>query len=151
MPRRPSGVDPEAARVFHSGSVPRTKLRFAQFLYYSKRIDWETLIKSLSWQFRSRPKLGEIGIGLGYLARTDIAFVLANRKTCEPFGAAMVRFGLVDPYRLSVMLGRQRLMGLPIGRYFVDNGHMIPGEIDAWLEALYRHNLEQAATLREPA
>lgn len=150
MPRRATGPAPQAARVFHSGAMPRTKLRFAQFLYYSKRIDWETLIRSLSWQYRFRPKLGEIGAGLGYLSEADIPFALSNRRPCEPFGAALLRLGLVDPFKLTVMLGRQRLLGLPIGRYFVDNGHLPQEEIDAWLEALRLHNLRQAAPLRDP-
>ena len=128
-------------RVFHAGNVPRMKLRIAQYLYYTRRIDWDTLIKSLAWQFRARPKLGEIGVELGYLDPAQVMSILRSKRLDEAFGDAALRFGCLDRFRLSVLLGRQRLLGLSIGRYFVAHGHITEADLDDAIKALYAHNL----------
>lgn len=131
----------ESIRIFHSGEVPRMKLRIAQYLYYTRRIDWDTLIKSLAWQFRARPKLGELGVELGYLDQGQVLSILRAKRLDETFGDAALRSGCLDRFRLSVLLGRQRLMGLAIGRYFVSNGHIGEADLEDAIKALYAHNL----------
>jgi hypothetical protein len=127
-------------RFFHSGAIPRMRLRIAQYLYYTRRIDWETLVKSLAWQFHFRSKLGELGVELGYLQPSQVLDILRSKRLDETFGAAALRSGCLDQYRLSVLLGRQRLLGLPIGRYFLDNGFIGEAGLEEALKALCAHN-----------
>jgi hypothetical protein len=131
---------PDVLRVFHSGTIPRMRLRIAQYLYYTRRIDWDTLIKSLAWQFHFRPKLGELGVELGYLQPAQVLDILKSKRIDETFGAAALRSGCLDQFRLSVLLGRQRLLGLPIGRYFLDNGFIGASGLEDALKALCAHN-----------
>jgi len=126
--------------VFHTGEIPGFPLRFAQYLYYSRKIDWNTLIKSLSWQFTVRPKLGELGENLGFLSSDDVLLILRNKAFNELFGTTAVRLGLLDTWKLSVLLGRQRLMNLPIGRFFLENGYLDDEELSSSLQSFSHHN-----------
>jgi len=139
---RPNRAD---ARIFHAGRTPLVNLRIGQFLYYSGRIDLGTLIGSLAWQLGARPRLGELGIEAGYLDRGAVMDVLRMRGVGEPFGAAALRLGALDQRELSVLLGRQRLLGMSLGRYFVDRGHLDERELDAAVSALRLHNIRAAA------
>ncbi len=139
---RPNRADD---RIFHAGRTPLVNLRIGQFLYYSGRIDLGTLIGSLAWQLGARPRLGELGIEAGYLDRGAVMNVLRMRGIDEPFGAAALRLGALDQRELSVLLGRQRLLGLRLGRYFVDRGHLEERELDAAVSALRLHNIRAAA------
>ncbi len=138
---KPIPQDGEKTRIFHAGAVPDLRLRFAQFLYYSKKIDWDSLIASLTWQFRSRPKLGEIGAEFGFLDYQEIGDILRNKGMRELFGQAALRLGYLDNYRLSVLMGKQRMINLPIGRYFIDKGLLLPWELTTNLNALRLHNI----------
>ena len=60
---------------YYPGNVPKRKLRFGEFLYYNKHIDWDTLIRAVVWQARSRPRLGEIAVR-GYLTRDNVIRIL---------------------------------------------------------------------------
>jgi len=129
-----------SARVFHSGRMPGSPLRLGQYLYYGRDIDLHTLIRSLSWQLRARPKLGDLGIQLGYLSQDDILGILRGKGGNELFGEAAVRLGLLTPAKLSVLAGRQLLLNLPIGRFYVDNGYLDESVLTSRLESLKRHN-----------
>lgn len=126
--------------LFHSGQIPGFPLRFGQYLYYNRIIDLQTLIKSLSWQLRTRPKLGDMGIQLGYLSPDDIIGILRGKTVNELFGEAAVRLGYLTRKRLTVLAGRQLLLNLPIGRFYVDNGYLEPDGLVSKLDSLNRHN-----------
>jgi hypothetical protein len=136
----PERQAPRSVRVYHAGDIPSVRLRLAQYLYYSRRIDWETLIRSLTWQFRARAKIGELGAELGYLEHGDILDVLKLKGISELFGETAVRLGLLTPFNLAVLMGRQRLLNMPIGRYFVENGHIAEEDLELSLDSLYKHN-----------
>lgn len=137
--RTPSAPRPGVG-MYHSGDVPSCRLRLAQYLFYTRRIDWATLIQALSWQYCNRPKVGELGIELGYMENADVLHVLGRKKMDELFGEAAVRLGRLSPQRLSILVGRQRLLNLPIGRYFVENGFIDSVSLAACLDSLYKHN-----------
>jgi hypothetical protein len=126
--------------VFHTGEIPCFPLRFAQYLYYTRKIDWNTLIQSLSWQFTVRPKLGELGEKLGFLTSDDVLLILRNKAFNELFGATAIRLGLLDTWKLTVLLGRQRLMNLPIGRFFLEYGYLDDEELSSSLRSFSHHN-----------
>jgi len=136
-----SRIETAGAGVFHSGPLPRTELRLAQYLYYLGKIDWNTLIRALCWQYRSRPRTGDIAVELGYMTRHAVHKTLTQRKAGELFGQAALRMGSIEPGEFSVVMGRQRLMKLPIGRYFIDRGLLTEEEMDSCAEDLRRHNI----------
>lgn len=127
-------------RIFHSGRMPHFRLRLGQYLYYNRDIDLQTLIHSVSWQMRERPKLGDIGIQLGYLSHDDILGILRNKSGSERFGEAAVRLGFLTPAKLAVLAGRQLLLNLPIGRFYVENGYLDESVLASRLDSLRRHN-----------
>jgi hypothetical protein len=132
--------------VYHTGDIPLFPLRFAQYLYYSKKIDWNTLIGALSWQYAVRPKLGELGKKLGYLSSDDILLVLKNKAYNELFGDAALRMGVIDSRQLTVLLGSQRLMNLPIGKFFIEKGYLDNDELTSALKSFSYHNYSVRAT-----
>jgi hypothetical protein len=142
---------PAVSGWFAGTSIPGFPLRLAQFLYYSRKIDTNTLIKALSWQYRVRPKLGDLAISLGYMTAHDVLFVIRQKKPSELFGETALRLGFLTPYRFSVLMGRQRLLNLPIGRFFVDEGYLSPGELAIALAELNAHNYRVKATSRSHA
>jgi hypothetical protein len=133
---------PRAARLYHSGGIPQAKLRLGQYLYYARLIDWQGLISALALQLSERPKLGELGMACGRLALQDVLDVLRLRLPGELFGEAALRMGRLDAQDLWALLGRQRLLGLPLGHFLVKGGYLSQARLEAAVEALKRHNLE---------
>jgi hypothetical protein len=130
---------PEEQR-FYPGTVPESPLRFAQFLYYQRVIDWKTMIDALTWQFRVRPKVGEIGRSYHFLDFDSVSSVLRESRRGELFGTTALKMGLLDRRQLSVMLGKQYLLNYPIGRYFTEHGMLSTHEVDRLLDENRRHN-----------
>jgi hypothetical protein len=150
---RPAGEKPRpkpSSGIFHAGSVPEQKLRFAQYLYYTKRIDWDALIGSMSWQYSKRPKLGTLGIELGYLSHAQVCAILRSRIGDEFFGSAAVRLGYLDPGKLVILVGKQRLINIPIGRFFVEQGYLNEAELSECLDAFRLHNFRVRSCSRIP-
>jgi hypothetical protein len=130
--------------------LPARRLRFAQYLYYSRVIDWPTMFAAMRWQGRKRPRVGEIARDLSYLSRPDIADILCHRSLEERFGETALRLGRLSHVRLFTVLGRQRRLNLPIGRFFVEHHILTADELALHLEGHLQHNLScAAAQLRE--
>ena len=81
---------------FYKGPIPDRMLRFAEYLYYTGEISWEDLVHALVWQYRNRPKLGELAEETGALGQKDILFIIKNRHFTEMFGEAAIRLGKLD-------------------------------------------------------
>lgn len=128
---------------FYHGDVPPRKFRFGEYLYYRGAISWQTLIDSLVWQYRQRPKFGEICVCMEYLKEHQVSSVLSNRKAAEMFGDTAVRLGFMDSYRRNVVLGRQKSYGTPIGKYFTEQGLLTQNQVGSFLKDLQVHNLKQ--------
>ncbi len=127
-------------RRYYAGRVPESELRFAQFLYYNRVIDWKTMIEAVTWQYRVRPKVGEIGRSYRFLDFSSIGAVLRESPRGELFGTTALKMGLLDRRQLSVMLGKQYLLNYPIGRYFVEHGILSKPEVEHLLNENRRHN-----------
>jgi hypothetical protein len=125
---------------YHRGRVPDSELRFAQFLYYNRVIDWKTMIDALTWQHRVRPKVGEIGRSYQFLDFDAVTKVLRVSPRGELFGSTALKLGLLDRRQLYVMLGKQHQLNYPIGRYFLENEVLSRPEIDHLLLQHRRHN-----------
>lgn len=127
---------------YHKGPLPRLSLRLGQYLYYSGRIDWQTMIDALTWQYMNRPLLGQIAKSMGFLLDQHIVLVQRRRKAGEPFGSAATRLGFLDKHKLNLSLGKQRLLNLPLGRYFTERHILTEGQLQSVLLELHRHNIQ---------
>jgi len=150
--KRPSGPKggageppPRAPRDrFHRGSMPKGRLRFAEFLYYSGRIPWRMVAESIAWQRSQRPPIGRIAVGWGHLTEAGVREVLESRRRegrlAVPFGEHALQRGLLTPFQLLALLGRQRRMQQRIGEFFVQRGFIGRDEISAIRSEVMRHN-----------
>jgi hypothetical protein len=127
---------------FYSGVLPKRKLRFAEYLYYCKIIDWQTMIKALVWQFQSRPRIGEIGISTSYLDKDTIIQILRNSKLNERFGEAALRMGKLTNYQLYVLLGKQKHFGIQIGKFFISAKILTRFQVENYLLENQIYNLK---------
>ncbi|MFP4376255.1 MAG: J domain-containing protein [Spirochaetales bacterium] len=139
LPEADLGND-DVQRRFFSGRVPTNELRFAQFLYYHRVIDWKTMIDAVTWQFRVRPKVGEIGRSYRFIDFKGVNMVLKSSPRGELFGTTAIRIGVLDPRQLRVMLGKQHQLNYPIGRFFTDHEILSKDEVERLLSLNKRHN-----------
>jgi hypothetical protein len=135
-PRVRVGVRPQ--------DLPRRKLRFAEYLYYSGRIGWDDLVEAIAWQRAQRPPLGRIAVDFGYLAPEHVAMLLERRRAAAaigvPFGEWAVREGFLTPFQLLAIVGQQAKLQRPIGQFFVERGILEADDIDLVRRRILRHN-----------
>jgi hypothetical protein len=124
--------------------MPQGRLRFAEFLYYSGRISWRTLVESITWQRQQRPSIGRIAVGWGHLTEADVRDLLESRRRDGafevPFGEHALRRGLLTPFQLLALLGRQRRLQRRIGEFFVERRIIDSEEIYSIRLEVIRHN-----------
>lgn len=125
---------------YYRGSMPQMPLRFAQYLYYAGIINWDTLIDALIWQTRVRPKIGDIGREYQFLDHENIIDIIKNGGRNELFGDTAIRMGLLNRFKLNVLVGKQHNMNLPIGRYFVEKNVLSRGQVRVLVERVKIHN-----------
>lgn len=126
---------------YSSSALPKRPLRLGEYLFCRRVISWETLINAIAWQYRHRPRLGEIALDLNYLNHRDVQEILKKKSTNEPFGQAAVRLGFISDYRRFVLLGRQRRYGLPLGQFFLDLRILTEAELDRFVQENRLHNI----------
>jgi hypothetical protein len=135
-PRVRAGVRPQ--------DLPRRRLRFAEYLYYSGRVRWTELVEAVAWQRAQRPPLGKIAVDFGFLAPDDVAVILERRREAAangvPFGEWAVRLGFLTPFQLLAALGQQLRLQRPIGQFFVERGLVDADEIEGIRRRILRHN-----------
>ena len=139
--RSPHRKSASHGKGMYTGPIPNRPLRFAQFLYYSGLIDWQTMIDAIAWQMQVRPKIGEIGRAYRFLDHDGVTAIIRERKTGELFGNVALRTGKLDRRQLLAMIGKQRSLNLPIGRYFIRNGLFVPEDIE---ELIRQNNMRNA-------
>jgi hypothetical protein len=135
-PRVRAGVRPE--------DLPRRRLRFAEFLYYTGRVPWTAFVDAIAWQRAQRPALGRIAVEFGFLRPEVVAEVLERRRRdaaqSTPFGEYALRIGYLTSFQLLAALGQQLRLQRRIGEYFVERGHIEAGDVDEIRSRLLRHN-----------
>lgn len=146
-PRAPGPDDRGDARVRASvrpEELPRRRLRFAEYLYYSGRVRWSDLADALAWQRAQRPPVGRIAVRFGFISTDDVGVILERRREAGaytiPFGEWAVRLGYLTTFQLLATLGQQLRFQRPIGQFFVERGMIDAGEIDAVRRSILRHN-----------
>ncbi|MCG8572182.1 MAG: hypothetical protein MJB14_18780 [Spirochaetes bacterium] len=125
---------------YYHGEVPNIILRLAEYLFYRGIIHWQELIEALCWQTRNRPRLGQIGIDLGYFTPDKVKMLMEECYYKEKIGTAAVRLNFIDNYQLFVLLGRQKQMDLPIGRYFTMTKKINESRLNHYNQQLQEHN-----------
>ena len=128
----------------HPQQLPRRKLRFAEYLYYTGRVPWTAFVEALAWQRRQRPQVGRIAVEWGFLEPDDVARILEERRLQNaqsvPFGEFAVRLGYLTSFQLLAVLGRQLRLQRRIGEFFVERGYLEASEIDDLRARIARHN-----------
>ncbi|MDC7242251.1 MAG: J domain-containing protein [Spirochaetales bacterium] len=127
--------------IFYKGKLPARHLRFAEYLYYSGNISWTDLVQALVWQYRNRPKLGELAMETGYLDFAEVLEIIRQKNPDELFGEAAVRLGYITSSRLNSLVQEQKRMNLPIGNYFTSKRKMNEETLNRKLAELRRHNI----------
>jgi len=133
-----------ASDFYYNGRIPKRRLLFGQFLYYSGIVSWKRLIEAISWQKRQRPLIGQIAVKWRMLSEYDINSILKQRSLERNFDKRFGEYawikGYITSYELLALLGKQRMLHRPIGEYFVKNRIIPAGNIDKMVENLRFHN-----------
>ncbi len=128
----------------YEGVIPKRHLRFAEFLYYTGRISWQSLVQALHWQRSGRPLIGQVAVDWGYLNPTEVDKLLNLRRGLgawrEPFAAFAEHQGYISNYQRRALLGYQKRFKRPIGRFFMERGLFKEEEIRLFLRHLRRYN-----------
>ena len=127
---------------YYNGVIPKRKLRFLEFLYYKRIINWKTLIGALVWQYKERPRFGEIAVELNYIANEDILSIIKNMKFREKFGDAALRLKYINNLQHNLILMRQKRYNLPIGQFFVKKHIFNEALLNKYLEFHKEHNIQ---------
>jgi hypothetical protein len=131
---------PQSRSVFHPDGLPDEKFLFGRFLYRSGIIEWRQLIKALIWQKSGRPRIGELGISLGYLDRGSVLAILKNSNKVGAFGFTAQSMGLLSESEVRELLMRQKRQEKKIGQFFVENGLLSRKELAILLWQCKAHN-----------
>jgi len=126
---------------FYTGSFPKGSLMIGQYLYYSGLISWQTLIEAICWQWRQRPKLGQIAIAWGLISSPDVIRILTVRNLNEKFGECALRVGYISNFDLLALVGKQRQLQRPLGEYFITSGILSATDIMNMATKQQLHNL----------
>ncbi len=104
---------------FYKGDMPNRKLLIGQFLFCSRLISWHTLMEALQWQRKQRPIIGKIALDWGILSSDEIQRILSERSYKDKFGEYALRNGFITHFQLLAIMGRQKMLQSPIGKYFI--------------------------------
>jgi hypothetical protein len=149
-PRPPRAPPPPTAASAEAAGprLPRRRLRFAEYLYYSGRISWQHYVAAVAWQRGQRPSLGRLAVDLGLLGHGDVTDLLERRRRegaqTEPLGQFAVRRGFLTRAQLLGLVGRQNQGQRRIGLYFLEQGLLTAAELEGAQLALFGHNARHA-------
>lgn len=135
-----SHARPPIKSSVHPVYLPEEKLLFGRFLYRMGIIQWRQLIMALAWQKSGRPKIGELGIQLGYLDRKAVLMILKNPVKTDAFGMTAYKMGLLTVAEVRELLLRQKRQEKKIGQFFVEQGLLNRKQLYELLNQCKRHN-----------
>jgi hypothetical protein len=141
--KRPAPEKPAEKRggpLYYHGPVPRRRLRLAEFLYYTGRVSWQSLINAVVWQKRGQPRFGELARELRSISSQDLARILGSRLRHEQTGETAQRLRLLSAAEVERILRLQRARKRPIGRYFLEQESMTSATLVSLLHELHLHN-----------
>lgn len=124
----------------HPSGLPAEKLLFGRFLYRMGIIEWRQLIMALTWQKSGRPKIGELGITMGYLDRNSVLLILKNSVKTGAFGLTAYEMGLLTVHEVRDLLRRQKRQEKKIGQFFIEQGLLNTMQLQELLRQCKQHN-----------
>lgn len=95
---------------------------FGRYLLSEGHITLQQLIDAVRWQRAQRPPVGRIAVSWGILSTEQVFELLSKKEPDERFCDLAVSRGYMTRFQRLAVLGRQRQLQKPIGRYFVENG-----------------------------
>lgn len=125
---------------FHPSGLPANKLLFGRFLYRMGIIEWRQLIMALTWQKSGRPKIGELGVKMGYLDRNSVLMILKNQSKTNLFGVRAYEMGVLTRDEVRDLLQRQKLQEKRIGLFFIEQGLLNSMQLQELLQQCKQHN-----------
>jgi hypothetical protein len=134
------GQERRRGALFYRGPVPHRRLRLAEYLYYSGRVSWQSLVSALVWQRASQPRFGELARDLRSISSQDLVKILSSRLRHEHTGETALRLQLLSAAQVDRILRLQRARRRLIGRYFVEKESMSAASLYSLLYELHRHN-----------
>jgi hypothetical protein len=126
--------------LFYRGPIPHRRLRLAEFLYYTGRVSWQSLIGAVVWQRKAQPRFGELAREMWSISSQDLVRILGSRLRHEQTGETAQRLRLLTSTQVERILRMQRARRRLIGRYFVEKESMTSAMLGSILHELYRHN-----------
>ncbi len=125
---------------YYQGSLPRRRLLFGHFLYYSGLANWRTIARVLIWQKAERPRLGELGQRFGIFDQNTINIILSYKKPSLPFGQTARSLGLLNEQQLRTLIFQQQLLQKKFGAILVEKNLLQDYEVQRLLHQFKRHN-----------
>jgi curved DNA-binding protein CbpA len=143
-----TGPGPRAARKsepfqktwYFTGGIPKRKLLFGEFLFYSRVVSWDAFIKSIVLQRKGRPRFGAIAENWKYLTGQEINTLVLSRKFSEMMGDTAMRMGMMNGFQVKTVLNYQRSVQRPIGEYFIENGYISNSGLEMFLRNFQSFN-----------
>lgn len=127
-------------RQTRQGTLPNQELMLGQYLYYTGRISYRTLLDAVYWQRNQRARYGTIARNWKIITSKDILSILKLRKGKEKFGECAMRLGFIDSDQHNAIIKNQMCSQRPIGEYFVNKEIISSKELEAILHHLNIHN-----------
>ncbi len=143
-----SGTNQQSRSPLQPTDLPEEKLLFGRFLYRMGIIEWRQIIKALNWQKSGRPRIGELGISLGYLNRNAVVTILKSSVNVGVFGVTAQAMGFLTGDEVRELLLRQKRQEKKIGQFFVEKGFFSKRDLAALLWQCKAHN-RRVARLNE--
>jgi hypothetical protein len=130
------------SKALFKGALPDRAMLFGHFLYYSGLVDWQTIVRALIWQRASRPRVGDIGVRFGWLARKDILTILKSGNCTDAFGRKAVAGGKLSRYQMQAILAFQKKSHRRIGEYFLKKRIFTRMQLQGLLRKCHEHNIQ---------
>ncbi|MFC1523875.1 DnaJ family molecular chaperone [Thermodesulfobacteriota bacterium] len=137
-----------AHEALYTGTMPKRPLLLGHYLYYSGLISFRTIIQALVWQRTKRPRIGELGVRLGWLSNDDIQSILQHRTFNRPFGKSAVDLGMLTRAQLKALLYHQKCLQKKIGEFFLEHNILTPSQLNHLIQKHRRHNARLATSSR---
>ncbi len=93
-----------------------------------------------TWQRSGRPRIGELGVSLGYLDHKSVITILKNSIKVGAFGATACKMGFLTADEVRDLLQRQKRQEKKIGQFFIEKGLLSRNDLVVLLRQCKEHN-----------
>jgi CheY-specific phosphatase CheX len=147
LPTPSLGAKPTEPASSPSPGSPMPARFFGRFLLDAKVITAEQLTAAVAHQERANRPFGETAVALDLLSEEQVGEVLElqsyeNLKS----GEAAVRLGLLSEAEVGEVLAQQEREHVKIGEALVATGALTSDDLERWLAAFVRSQVEEPAT-----